>query len=150
MTLIPISSHPLHESKQKVGLLLLHRHQSDDTFCPTWEKSPPEISKLIMPNVYYGVLNLGGQGGQGYHPYFSLFETRARICKPFKEPKNRFTAWRAATTTLFSYQAARDGILEQSMGARNRVGIGLSYRPARLHRLAGSIPSNRFLGSIKV
>ncbi len=25
------------------------------------------------------------------------------------------------------------------MGARNRVGIGLSYRPARLHRLAESI-----------
>jgi hypothetical protein len=24
------------------------------------------------------------------------------------------------------------GILEQSMGVRNRVGIGLSYRPARL------------------
>jgi hypothetical protein len=30
--------------------------------------------------------------------------------------------------------------LEQSMGARNRVGIGLSTRPARLHRLAESIP----------
>jgi hypothetical protein len=29
-------------------------------------------------------------------------------------------------------------ILEQSMGARNRVGIGLPYRPARLHRLAES------------
>ncbi len=28
------------------------------------------------------------------------------------------------------------GILEQSMGTRNQVGIGLSYRPARLHRLA--------------
>ncbi len=28
------------------------------------------------------------------------------------------------------------GILEQSMRARNRVGIALSYRPARLHRLA--------------
>jgi hypothetical protein len=27
------------------------------------------------------------------------------------------------------------GILEQSTGARNRVGIGLSYRPAGLHRL---------------
>jgi hypothetical protein len=25
------------------------------------------------------------------------------------------------------------------MGARNRVGIGMSYRPARLHRLAESI-----------
>ncbi len=28
------------------------------------------------------------------------------------------------------------GILEQSMGARNRVGIGLSCRPAGLQRLA--------------
>jgi hypothetical protein len=36
------------------------------------------------------------------------------------------------------------GILEQSMGARNRVGIGLSYWPARLHRLEESIPWNRF------
>jgi hypothetical protein len=26
-----------------------------------------------------------------------------------------------------------DGIFKQSMGARNRVGIGLSYHPARLH-----------------
>jgi hypothetical protein len=38
------------------------------------------------------------------------------------------------------------GIFKQSMGARNRVGIGLSYRPARLHRLAESIPWNRFKG----
>jgi hypothetical protein len=28
------------------------------------------------------------------------------------------------------------GILKQSVGARNQVGIGLSYRPARLHSLA--------------
>ncbi len=44
------------------------------------------------------------------------------------------------------------GILEQSMEARNRVGIGLSLscRPARLHRLAESIPWNRFLGFLKV
>ncbi len=28
-------------------------------------------------------------------------EPRARICKPFKEPRNRFQAWRAHTTTLF-------------------------------------------------
>jgi hypothetical protein len=32
------------------------------------------------------------------------------------------------------------GILEQSMGPRNREGIGLWYRPAKLHRLAESIP----------
>jgi hypothetical protein len=37
------------------------------------------------------------------------------------------------------------------MGARNRVGVGLSYRPAaRLHRLAELIPWNRFLASLKV
>jgi hypothetical protein len=42
------------------------------------------------------------------------------------------------------------GISEQSIGARNRVGIGLSYRPARLHSLAELVPWNRFLGSLKV
>jgi hypothetical protein len=36
------------------------------------------------------------------------------------------------------------------MGARNRVGIGLSYRPARLHRLAEFIPWNRFLDFINI
>jgi hypothetical protein len=35
------------------------------------------------------------------------------------------------------------------MEARNLVGIGLSYRPTRLHRLAESIPWNLFLGSLK-
>jgi hypothetical protein len=40
------------------------------------------------------------------------------------------------------------GILEQSMGARNRVGIGLSHWPARLHRLAESIPG--LLKSLKI
>jgi hypothetical protein len=40
--------------------------------------------------------------------------------------------------------------LNNLLGARNRVGIGLSYRPARLHKLAEFIPCNRFLGSLKV
>ncbi len=35
------------------------------------------------------------------------------------------------------------------MGARNQVGIGLSYRPARLHMLAELIPWNRFVGSLE-
>jgi hypothetical protein len=35
------------------------------------------------------------------------------------------------------------GIFKQSMGARNRVGIRLSYRPARLHSLAEMVPWNR-------
>ncbi len=35
------------------------------------------------------------------------------------------------------------------MGPRNRVGIGLSYRPTMLRWLVELIPWNRFLGSIK-
>jgi hypothetical protein len=34
------------------------------------------------------------------------------------------------------------GIFKQSIGVRKRVAIGLSYRPARLHRLAELIPWN--------
>jgi hypothetical protein len=34
------------------------------------------------------------------------------------------------------------GILDQSMGARNRVGIGLLHRPAARHKLTESIPWN--------
>ncbi len=41
------------------------------------------------------------------------------------------------------------GIFKQSMGARNRVGIGLSYQPARLHSMAELVPWIRFLGSLK-
>jgi hypothetical protein len=44
----------------------------------------------------------------------------------------------------------RAGIFKKSMGARHRLGIGLSYRTARLHRLAELMPWHRFLGSIKV
>ncbi len=44
----------------------------------------------------------------------------------------------------------RAGIFKAAMGARNRGGRGLSYRPARLHRLAEFIPWNRFRGPIHV
>ncbi len=40
------------------------------------------------------------------------------------------------------------GIFEQSKGARNQVGIGLTIRPARLHRLAELIPG--LLKSLKI
>jgi hypothetical protein len=42
------------------------------------------------------------------------------------------------------------GIFKQSIGARNREEIGLSYRPPRLHSLAELVPWNKFLGSLKV
>ncbi len=43
----------------------------------------------------------------------------------------------------FPYRA---GIFKRSTGARHRIGIGLLYRPARLHRLAEFIPWNWFRG----
>jgi hypothetical protein len=49
---------------------------------------------------------------------------------------------------MLSVPTASAGILEQSMGAKNQVAIGLSYRPARLHRLAESIPG--LLKSLKI
>ncbi len=42
------------------------------------------------------------------------------------------------------------GIFKKSMGARHRGGIGFSYRPARLHRLAEFIPWNQFRGPIHI
>jgi hypothetical protein len=45
---------------------------------------------------------------------------------------------------------SRAGIFKKSMGARNRGGIGLSYRPVRLHRLAEFIPWNQFRGPINI
>ncbi len=68
------------------------------------------------------------------------------VChRPNYEPRDRIPPF-----PLMRGQNYRDGIFKESMGARNRGGIGLSYRPARLHRLAEFIPWNRFLGSINV
>jgi hypothetical protein len=55
-----------------------------------------------------------------------------------------------ATSMYLSSTMICAGIFKQSLGARNRVGIGFSYRPARLDRLAEFIPWNRFLGSMNV
>ncbi len=56
-----------------------------------------------------------------------------------------------ATVVFFCEQKQSGaGILKHSMEDRHRAGIGLSYRPARLQRLAEPIPWNRFLGSLNV
>jgi hypothetical protein len=56
----------------------------------------------------------------------SELRDRARICRSFKETRYRFSAWRAGTKPY------------------------LSYWPAKQHRLAKSIPRNRFPGSINI
>ncbi len=63
-----------------------------------------------------------------------------------REDHALWSLWKCSNPTF----AISAGILIQCMGARNRVGTWLSYRPVRLHRLAELIPWNRFLGSLKV
>ncbi len=60
-----------------------------------------------------------------FHPRASQ-KNRARTCRPFKKPRNRFPACRVGTTTLFVVPARKG------------------------NWLAESIPRNRFLGSINV
>ncbi len=55
---------------------------------------------------------------------------------------HRFHPVPPPTCRLFVY--IRAGIFKKSMGARHRGGIGFSYRPARLHRLAEFIPWHQF------
>jgi len=54
------------------------------------------------------------------------------------------------TYPLYLQKKLTDLSWKLSMWARNRVGMGLSYRPAKLHSLAELVPWNRFLGSLKV
>ncbi len=53
-------------------------------------------------------------------------------------------------TTFLKKPLALCWNFKQPMGARNRVGIRLSYRPARLHMLADWFLKNNFFTSLKV
>ncbi len=93
---------------------------------------PPPLSKSDLKlfcnvNNVYG--NLKSEISQDYAQKSQLNSTFiwGRICKPFKEPRNRIPAWRVGTTIPY-----------------------LTYRPARLNRLAKPIHWNGFLGSINV
>jgi hypothetical protein len=56
-------------------------------------------------------------------------------------PRERITVTSSLNELSTDQVENRPGISDQSIGATNREGIGLSYRPARLHRL-----TERFLG----
>ncbi len=83
-------------------------------------------SKFTQPSIisYVSSVTQGRPGLYSSRPMPSRSREMARvyIAKPSPLHTHKLTS--------------SAGILEQSMGARNRVGKGLSYRPARLHRLA--------------
>ncbi len=51
-------------------------------------------------------------------------ENRVRLCKPFKEPRNRFPAWRAGTTNLFALPAR---LAESIPGVLKRLQIRAQF-----------------------
>ncbi len=69
------------------------------------------INVVITPFSYDNmIINNMKLGARMNHQYIGK-PARARICKPFKEPRNRFPpAWRADRTTLFDV-TARSGYI---------------------------------------
>ncbi len=57
--------------------------------------------------------------------------------------------WPITTSSFIVFLDYSAGIFNNLWGARNRVGIGLSYRPDRPHMLAELIPWNWFLYYLK-
>ncbi len=72
------------------------------------------------------------------------------LCENLRSSALRLVMGQTAVSWFLYNINLSAGILEQSIGTQNRVGIGLSYRPARprLRRLAESIP--RILESFKI
>ncbi len=69
----------------------------------------------------------------------------------FFHPKLRFSLEKQYRQWIQGVATTQCWNFKQSLGAiGGRVGIGLSYRPARLYSLAELVPWNRFLDSLKV
>ncbi len=87
-----------------------------------------------------------------FEKFFAGWERirRALMCaqsSPASSPSR--WSWPSTSAQVHQYRYCA-GIFNNLWGARNRIGIGLSYRPARLHSLAELVPLIRFLGSLKV
>ncbi len=74
------------------------------------------------------------RGDRCYFVFLILMSSFINFIFPFPLSKTKFI------DRLHWLQLISAEILEQSMEAKNRVGIGCSDRPARLHSLAESIP----------
>jgi hypothetical protein len=75
---------------------------------------------------------------------------RARICRSFKGTRYRFSSWRAGTKPYLSYWPARLHRLAKSIPRNRCLGSINVYKYGfRPHRLAESIPWHRFLGFLK-
>jgi hypothetical protein len=107
----------------------------------------PTNLRVISYNYSGGGETFPGRAGAHRHGDYpgphQLSRSLANRSLPFLTPTNQrlhlYTAnWKPLRARIPVYSSA--GILEQPIGARNRVGIGLSYWPASLHMLTESNP----------
>jgi hypothetical protein len=123
------------------------------TTLPNWTKQVPSPGPLQYPNpslyspplwkavpMYLpGIVDCHGSNSDVGFAVYQLSDNTV----PFLG-KNRKPSSQNGMCHTFPQYHYRAGIFKKSMGARNRGGIGLSYRPAWLHRLAEFIPWNQF------
>jgi hypothetical protein len=77
-------------------------------------------------------------------PSWTTLVLYSRVVFFFNEPTK--CRWKENPGNIFPVLE----FLNNLWGARNQIGIGLSYRPYRPHRLGELIPWNRFLGFLIV
>ncbi len=100
--------------------------------------------------ILFWVFYVGGGGG--FRPVTWLEQIRPKVWFSSISLTAVYSVDSLRTNSSPKYRPSlRAGIFNNlHMWARNRGGIGLSYRPARLHRMAEFIPWNRFPGSLNV
>jgi hypothetical protein len=64
-------------------------------------KELPKITEKMLQSKMSSSKKFGMYSKGNLRQVFIFLRPRARICKPFKELRNRFPAWRAGTKTLF-------------------------------------------------
>ncbi len=132
-----------HWDQRKVRqLVLVYRIQSPFTVKKKFRHSRPQPCRMSLTK-----LSLGGNDLIIPAPRESLVSDipagDGNVANLFLQCSLQFSSRRTLR------KRTRAGIFK-IYGDRNRVGIGLSYRLARLHSLAELVPWNRFMGSLKV
>ncbi len=72
---------------------------------------------------------------------FIPFTYWARICKPLKEPRNRFPAWRAGTTTLFVVPARQTTEAGEIDSSESVPGLHIHLQIRALYCVLHAFPS---------
>jgi len=108
-------------------------------------KSPPRPHPRFEPWIYLTAVRRVKLTNELRHTQHEIIKTRPII--PMQKNKTILIWLGCPFKNTDSFWA---GIFKKSMGLRHRGGIGFSYRPARLHRLAEFIPWNQCRGPINI